>query len=296
VAKQLSQAEIDALLSSLRQAQQDAGARGAAAPGTPAQSGAAVGATLSAVLGALLGRAWQHQQPDLVVVAGPPAEAAPPTATRVIGLGAPLEQRLWLFWDEGGPAAPDAADALLAELDALLPGTWTHEALPEDTPFPADGVLLTFDVGGRPKSWRLTLGLERQGLGVLQEQLAGPAAPEAEPRPLLGVAVEDLEVEATVYVGGGIYRLSTLTALRPGSVLPLATEVGEPAVIAIQGRVIAYGEVMVTADETLAVRLTRVLLGEEGRLAQPAWLEQARREPGADRARAQRASPPSSGR
>jgi hypothetical protein len=69
-------------------------------------------------------------------------------------------------------------------------------------------------------------------------------------------------------------------------VLPLATEVGEPAVIAVGDRVIAYGEIMVTDEDTLAVRLTRVVLGQEGRHAAPAWLE------GARHGGAERASPP----
>lgn len=88
--------------------------------------------------------------------------------------------------------------------------------------------------------------------------------------PLAGV-----EVEATVFVGGGLFPLSLLSGLRPGSVLPLATDVGEPAVVAINGRVIAFGEVVLTPEQTLAVRLTRVVLGEEGRAAAPPWLKTA---------------------
>jgi flagellar motor switch/type III secretory pathway protein FliN len=98
------------------------------------------------------------------------------------------------------------------------------------------------------------------------------------PRPARGgeLPIRDVEFEASVYVGGGVYRLSTLAALRPGAVLPLSTDAGEPALIAVGDRVIAYGEIMVAEDDTLAVRLTRVLLGEEGRRSAPAWLEGAR--------------------
>lgn len=105
------------------------------------------------------------------------------------------------------------------------------------------------------------------------EQNRQPAAGAQPGGPL---PIRDVELEASVYVGGGVYRLAALAALRPGAVLPLATEVGEPAVIAIGDRVIAYGEIMVTEEDTLAVRLTRVVLGKEGRHAAPAWLEGAR--------------------
>jgi hypothetical protein len=114
----------------------------------------------------------------------------------------------------------------------------------------------------------------------------GPSAPL--------VRVQELGVEVAVYVGGGTYPLSTLAGLRPGAVVALETEVGEPAVLAVEGRVIALGEIMVTRDEMLAVRVTRCLLGEDRPPALPSWLEQPSGETGS-RLRSSGPLPPEAG-
>lgn len=246
---------------------------------------ALIGDPLAAALSALLGRAWAAVEPGMSIEQ---ADALPPGFSsaapwRVVRLGPPLDQRLWLFWDAEG--AERAAGALFAGLQVDVPGLAPPQTV-DGADFPADGVLLPFTGVTPGGAVPLVIGIEAPQAAKLAAQLvaaevettldtdiedAVPSATWAVP----GVPIEDLEVEASVYVGGGVYRLSTLAALRPGSILPLATEVGEPAVIAINGRVIAFGEVMLTRDQTLAVRLTRVALGGEGRMAGPVWLQPA---------------------
>ena len=293
MAKDLSQSEIDALLRSLRRAQEDAGAvvGGGSTPPDDAPVWDQVGEELAGALADLLSRAWRSTVPEMSVVRG---DALPPgfqatAPSRVERLGAPLNQRVWFFWGSAGAAGNDVADAFLAALEGLLPTTWGHQAMAVAEPFPEDGILLPFRGVTSGENIPLTMGLEARPLKRLRDRLVGvhtskPSTAPATPRPegTVGdpvVRVNDLEVEVSVYVGGGLYPLSSLSALRPGAVLPLGTEVGEPAVIAIQGRVIALGEVMVTRDDTLAVRLTKLMLGDEGREAGPVWLEQAKRGP-----------------
>lgn len=246
---------------------------------------ALVGEPLAAALAALLTRAWSGVVPGVVIEQGHalPAGFSSSAAWRVLRLGPPLKQRLWLFWDAEG--AERAASALRASLAVEVPGLAAPE-LVTAADFPADGLLLPFSGVGPRGSIPLVIGVEAQGLAQLAMALGGvPPEPEGaasadDPGAPTnwagaGVTIEDLEVEASVYVGGGLYPLSTLAGLRPGSILPLTTEVGESAVIAINGRVIAFGEVMVTPEQTLAVRLTRVALGSEGRMGGPAWLQPA---------------------
>ena len=292
MAKDLSQSEIDALLSSLRRAQEDAGAGGgeSPAPASAARAWDMVGEDLAAALAEHLAAAWQGRGAGLSVVRGDalPAGFAADAPFRVERLGAPLNQRMWFFWQDAGDDGEAAAEAFLAALAQRMPSAWKHQRLPPPEAFPADGVLLPFRGLAAGETVALTLGLEARAFQRLRDRLsdggASPGVPHAGTQgraspggEAAGLQVKDLEVEVSVYVGGGLYPLSMLSALRPGAVLPLGTEVGEPAVIAIAGRVIALGEVMVTRDDTLAVRLTQLLLGHEGRDAGPVWLEHAKR-------------------
>ena len=119
------------------------------------------------------------------------------------------------------------------------------------------------------------------------EQEALPAA-SSSGEPL--VQLEDVEVEVTVHVGGGIYPLGTLADLRPGDVLALDTEAGEPAVLTVGGRVVGLGEIVLLEDDTLGVRITRPVPAGEARAATPAWLRAPHR-PAAIRARAHGPTP-----
>lgn|GEM_PF-4238176 len=278
--QQLSQAEVDALLNALRQSP------GAESPDPEANAGSGagvwetVGEPLAAVLTKWLNGAWRREIPVISVVRGeaaPSAQALGP-ATAVVRLGPPLSQRMWFFWGEARGSASKALDTFLADVGAMLPWGWSFQALDPQTAMSADGLLLPFRGVTPTDNVALTLGVERRPLPRLVEHFTSAereAAADAAPgsgAPSRSVDIDDLEVEASVYVGGGLYPLSTLSGLRPGAILPLTTEVGEPVVIALGSRVIARGEIMVGADGNLAVRLTEVLLGDEGRAATPPWL------------------------
>lgn len=275
--QQLSQAEVDALLNALRQSP---GAEQPAAE--PPGAGSAdvwqtVGEPLAAELTSLLNAAWRREIPVISVVRGEavPAQDRLGVATGVVRLGPPLSQRVWFYWAEGGGSAPKALQGFLADLGSRLPWGWSFQELDPQLPLSGDGVLLPFRGVTPTDNVALTLGFEGRLLPRLAEHLTAPR-PAEDPARVAGVGravtVEDLDVEASVYVGGGLYPLSTLSGLRPGSVLPLHTEVGEPVVVAIGSRVVAKGEVVVGADGDLAVRVTEVLLGDEGRAATPPWL------------------------
>lgn len=78
----------------------------------------------------------------------------------------------------------------------------------------------------------------------------------------LGMAhLMDVPVRVTVEVGRRRLTLSELARLGPGSLVVLDREAHEPADILVNGKVVAYGEI-VTIDGAYAVRVTRVLQGE----------------------------------
>lgn len=223
-----------------------------------------------AVFTSLLTAAWGRVHPDWTVVRGnaPPAAVGP--ASAVVWLGPPVDQSLWFFWGDGGPEAEQALEHFLSDMTALLPWSLSQEHLDPATPPPTDLVLLPFRGGASGSDIPLTVGMRRAHLQRLAETLLRVPSPTgAGPRAL---TVDDIEVEGAIFVGGGLYPLSTLSGLRPGMVLPLPTDAGEPVVLAVSGRVVARGEIMVAADGSLAVRLTEVLLGEEGLAATPPWL------------------------
>ena len=65
----------------------------------------------------------------------------------------------------------------------------------------------------------------------------------------------DVPVRVTVQIGRARMPLAELIKLGPGSLVPLDREAHEPADILVNGRVVAYGEV-VTIDNTYGVRVT----------------------------------------
>lgn len=224
----------------------------------------------AAVFTSLLTAAWGRVHPDWTVVRGnaPPATLGPSSA--VVRLGPPVDQSLWFFWGGGGPEAGQALEHFLSDMTALLPWSLSQEHLDPATPLPADLVLLPFRGGAGGSDTALTVGVRRAHLRRLAETLLRVPSPTGAGGRSL--TVDDIEVESAVFVGGGMYPLATLSGLRPGMVLPLPTDAGEPVVLAVSGRVVARGEIMVAADGTLAVRLTEVLLGEDGLAATPSWL------------------------
>jgi flagellar motor switch/type III secretory pathway protein FliN len=285
VSKQLSQAEIDALLQAV--GAQPAGAA-TPPPLSPQPAWASAGDDVAALLAAALEAAWRPRVPSISVIRAdslPPGFPASP-ALRVVQLGPAAGQRLWLLWDADGAEAQQAADAFLATLagDAAA----RFQELPAETPFPRGGLLLPYRGAGGQVPLLLTLGFEAEGaLQALRERVrakvpgspgaAGnaPSPPAGGPlRPAaLGAELADVEVEASVFVGGGHFTLAELAALRPGSVLTLG-QPSEPAVVAVDGRVVALGEVVLLPDDTLGVRLSRIMLGQQddAEASLPNWM------------------------
>ncbi len=269
----LSQSQIDALLASLAPSK-----AAGASPAAPS-SWDIVGEDLAAGLAAVLGRAWRRFIPDMVISRG---TEMPGTATvsRVVRLGTPLSLRLWLLWSIAGHE--DVYDAVLSEITALLPTPLSHQWLPGAIPVPEGAIVLPFRGHAPGYDVQLTIALEDARLAALREVvLSAPVLPTPDLDPTAsGQARPDLaqiEVDVTVYVGGGMYTLRELAGLHPGSILTLATEVSEPAVLAINGRVIAHGEVVVGPDNSLSIRITELHLGAEQKESdRPAWLQRPR--------------------
>ncbi len=289
MSKQLSQAEIDALLNAV--GAQPANEAPDVADALPRVGWAAAGEVLASALASALSTAWRRRVPVLSVVR---AEALPPGFNplrpfRVVRLGHPLNQRVWFFWDEPGEAGDEAVEGFLNALEALLPTSLHRQVLPGQTEFPQDGVVLPYRGVTSGDSIPLVLGLEGGvHLRELRDRLkpaggrVANAAPSAESlsaaapssvstAPVVGAELDGVEVDASVFVGGGHYPLADLAGLRPGSVLTLGMP-SEPAVVAINGRVVALGEVVVLADDTLGVRLSQVVLGGDTKAVAPSWM------------------------
>ena len=290
MSKQLSQAEMDALL-------QAVGADPAAeAPDVPAADAmprvgwAAVGEALASVLASALSTAWRRHLPVMSVVRAEtlPSGFHPLHPFRVVRLGHPLSQRVWLFWGDPGDAGAEAVDGFLDALEALLPASLHRQVLPVTTEFPQDGVVLPYRGVTPGDGIPLVLGLEggahlrelRDRLKPVGGRLANAVPPAesmvaAPPSSVstapVGAELDGVEVDASVFVGGGHYPLADLAGLRPGSVLTLGMP-SEPAVVAINGRVVALGEVVVLADDTLGVRLSQVVLGGDAKAVVPSWM------------------------
>lgn len=97
------------------------------------------------------------------------------------------------------------------------------------------------------------------------------AAPLAGGRPGIGLAAElerlhDVPVELTVEIGRTKMTIRETLALGPGSIVSLERLAGEPVDLLVNGKRIAYGEVVVI-DEEFGLRITELvdsLSGGEG--------------------------------
>jgi flagellar motor switch/type III secretory pathway protein FliN len=267
---------IEALLESVRQVQRDVGA----GPGDEAPTQGAgwerIGPLAGSVLDAAMAAAWRrHGVTGELARAATVRGGAP--AARVVRLGQPLDERLWMLWEDAEEGSQEAPEAFLRALQAEVPALEGWTTLPVDTPPPEDALCLPYEAVGAHGALPLCLAMEAALVERLEAALSPSEATAPSGEPAGGrVQVDALEVQAAVYVGGGLYPLSELAALRPGTLLPLQTDVGERAILAIGGRVVGYGEIVVTPEDALALRLTRVVLGKEGRQLAPAWLEQTR--------------------
>ena len=90
---------------------------------------------------------------------------------------------------------------------------------------------------------------------------AGPAEPEAAPRPVTAEELErlhDVPVELAVEIGRTHMTIREALALVPGSIVTLNRLAGEPVDLLVNGKPIARGEVVVI-DEEFGLRVTEVL-------------------------------------
>jgi len=90
-----------------------------------------------------------------------------------------------------------------------------------------------------------------------------PQAPEVSAMPVQASAgrlsfVSEVPVRLTVELGGTQMRVRDVLALESGSIVELDREVGQPADVRVNGRLIARGEVTVI-DEQVAVRIVEVI-------------------------------------
>lgn len=85
---------------------------------------------------------------------------------------------------------------------------------------------------------------------------ATPAAPAASESGLSFIA--DVPLRLTVEIGSTNMRVREVLALDRGSVVELDRQVGEPADVLVNGRLVARGEVTVV-DEQIAIRVVEVV-------------------------------------
>ena len=77
--------------------------------------------------------------------------------------------------------------------------------------------------------------------------------------------VMDVPVQLTVEIGRKAMKIAEILRLGPGSVLELSKANGEPLDIYVNDRLVAHGEAVVVG-ERYGVRLTEVLLNDDGRM------------------------------
>lgn len=108
----------------------------------------------------------------------------------------------------------------------------------------------------------------KQGAGGASPPAAAtPAAPAASESGLSFIA--DVPLRLTVEIGSTNMRVREVLALDRGSVVELDRQVGEPADVLVNGRLVARGEVTVV-DEQIAIRVVEVVgAGAPGPSARP---------------------------
>ena len=93
--------------------------------------------------------------------------------------------------------------------------------------------------------------------GALEPPTNPATATDVTPALDLGL-LADVPVEISVEVGRASISLKDAAALSPGQVVPLETEAGSPASVLVNGRVVAYGQVVVV-DEVYGVRISNLV-------------------------------------
>ncbi|MFH5824889.1 flagellar motor switch protein FliN [Georgenia sp. AZ-5] len=99
-------------------------------------------------------------------------------------------------------------------------------------------------------------------------RLREPVVIQQAARPAVDVAgklgrINDVEMSLTVEIGRSRMSVRDVLDLEPGAVVELNRSAGAPADVLLNGRVIAYGEVVVV-DGDYAVRITKILDNADG--------------------------------
>ncbi|MEL6322919.1 MAG: FliM/FliN family flagellar motor C-terminal domain-containing protein [Pseudomonadota bacterium] len=74
-------------------------------------------------------------------------------------------------------------------------------------------------------------------------------------------AVYDIMVDVAVSLGQARMSVAEILNLRPESIIPLAAKVEDPIALTVDGRVVAWGDLIETEDGILAVRITEITGG-----------------------------------
>jgi flagellar motor switch protein FliN len=99
------------------------------------------------------------------------------------------------------------------------------------------------------------MGVDHTNAADLAAEPGGGASPSpAEPHL---APLSEVPLEVTIRLGQTRLPLGDLLALRPGAVLGLAKQVGDPAEVMVGDRVVALGQMVMVGSE-LAIRITEL--------------------------------------
>jgi flagellar motor switch protein FliN len=104
-----------------------------------------------------------------------------------------------------------------------------------------------------------------QGLPDLESLTEAPAAASEAPTPAEGRRLPDsvlkIPVSIQVMIGSTRIPLSQVAQLGPGTVIPLDQKLGEPALISVNGKDVARGELFVLdgEDNRLGITITETV-------------------------------------
>ncbi len=185
--------------------------------------------------------------------------------TQVAGSGAPTISAT--LGREVGFDPPQVQQVEPGELPQALP--WGHAFL-------GVGTIRVEDLLETPLRFLLPIQVAREMARALTED-EQEAEPPAAPGPVPGAAapapgapaetppdirnidlILDIEVEATVRLGGAEMPLKDIQRLRPGSIIDLDKDTEAPVELVVNNRVIAKGELVVVSSDHFALRITEI--------------------------------------
>ncbi len=182
--------------------------------------------------------------------------------TQVAGSGAPTISAT--LGREVGFDPPQVQQVEPGELPQALP--WGHAFL-------GVGTIRVEDVLETPLRFLLPTQVAREMARALAEDeqeaetpgpaagvaASAPGAPAEAPPDIRNIdLILDIEVEATVRLGGAEMPLKDIQRLRPGSIIDLDKDTEAPVELVVNNRVIAKGELVVVSSDHFALRITEI--------------------------------------